>query len=533
MLMSQRNSRWHWWQRGVIYQVYPLSFCDGNGDGRGDLAGIVSRLDYLKWLGVDAVWLCPIFRSPMIDSGYDIADYKSIDPIFGTLEDFDQLVAEAHRRDLRILLDLVPNHTSSQHSWFLESRASRQNPKRSWYIWQDARPGGRPPNNWMSIFGGSAWEWDEASGQYYYHAFLKEQPDLNWRNPEVQDAMLDVMRFWLERGVDGFRIDVVWHLIKDALFRDNPANPSYTPEQSPYLSLLTTYSADQPEVIEVISRMRSLVDQYDDRVLIGEIYLPIERTIRYYGPNGAALHLPFNFQLIQLPWEAGKIGQAIDRYEGMLPVHGWPNWVLGNHDRTRVASRIGRDQARVAAVLLLTLRGTPTIYYGEEIGMTDATIPNDRMVDTRGVRQPGRSRDPVRTPMQWSDGPHAGFGAAEPWLPVHDNYRQTNVAHATQDDGSMLVLYRRLLLLRRSEPALHVGSYRSFPAPDGVIAFLRIAGKKSFLIALNFTDSRREVKLGTIAGRVLLSSLFDDTGQPAGSSLTLRENEAVIIELNT
>jgi len=530
--MRKTNARWHWWQKGVIYQAYPLSFQDSNGDGKGDLQGIASRLDYLKWLGIDAVWLCPIFPSPMVDCGYDISDYQNINPVFGTLADFDRLIAEAHRRDIRILLDLVPNHTSDRHFWFLQSRASRENPKRSWYIWRNAQPGGGPPNNWLSIFGGSAWEWDEATGQYYYHAFLKEQPDLNWRNPEVLHAMLDVIRFWLERGTDGFRIDVVWHLIKDALFRDNPSNPTYTPDQSPYLSLLTTYSADQPEVVEVITRIRRLVDQYDDRVLIGEIYLPIERTMRYYGSDGEALHLPFNFQLIQLPWDPGIIRHAVEQYEGMLPTHGWPNWVIGNHDRRRVVSRIGPEQARVAAVLLLTLRGTPTIYYGEEIGMSDAAIPEERVVDTRGKRQPGRGRDPVRTPMQWSDGPNAGFSAAAPWLPVSRDCERVNVARQTEDARSMLALYRRLLLLRLSQPALNVGQYRSFPAPDGVVAYLRIGDDKRFLIALNLTGSCQEVNLGNLSGRVALSSLLDDEGQGASSTMTLRENEAVIIEID-
>ncbi len=529
--MPETNARRHWWQKGVIYQVYPLSFQDSDGDGRGDLPGITSRLDHLQWLGVDALWLSPIFPSPMADCGYDIADYTDIDPVFGTLADFDRLIAEAHRRDIKILLDLVPNHTSDRHPWFLQSRSSRGNPKRSWYIWRDPGPGGEPPNNWLSIFGGSAWEWDEATGQYYYHAFLKEQPDLNWRNPEVLDAMLDVIRFWLDRGADGFRIDVVWHLIKDALFRDNPSNPVYTPDQSPYLSLLTTHSADQPEVVEVITRIRQLVDRYQDRVLLGEIYLPIERTMRYYGSDGEALHLPFNFQLIQLPWDARIIGQAIDKYEGLLPRHGWPNWVVGNHDRPRIVSRVGPEQARVAAVLLLTLRGTPTIYYGEEIGMSDTPIPEERVVDMRGRRQPGRGRDPARTPMQWNKTPNAGFSPTEPWLPVNPDHRRVNVAVQKEDGRSILALYRRLLELRRSQPALHMGMYRPFPAPEGVVAYLRTAEEKMFLIALNFTASRRELSLGTLWGRIVLSSLLDDEGQQVGSSITLREHEAVIISL--
>jgi alpha-glucosidase len=359
--LEMQENRWHWWQTGVIYQIYPLSFCDSDGDGAGDIPGVLSRLDYLKWLGVDAVWFSPIFPSPMADWGYDVSHYTDIAPVFGNLEAFDVLLREAHQRGLKVLLDLVPNHTSSQHPWFLESRQSRNSAKRSWYIWKDASEQGGAPNNWLSIFGGSAWEWDEITGQYYYHAFLKEQPDLNWRNPEVHAAMHLVLKFWLNRGVDGFRIDVIWHLIKDSLFRDNPVNPRYTPDQSPYLSLLATYTADRPEVHDVIAGIRRLVEEYEERVLLGEIYLPVERLVEYYGAGGTGLHLPFNFQLIQLPWRADDIRHAVQGYERLLPAYGWPNWVLGNHDRSRVASRIGSAQARVAALLLLTLRGTPIL----------------------------------------------------------------------------------------------------------------------------------------------------------------------------
>lgn len=522
--------KFEWWQEGVIYQIYPLSFQDSNGDGKGDLPGIRRRLDYLEWLGVDAIWLSPVYPSPMADFGYDVSNYTDINPVFGSLADLDGLIAEAHRRGLRLLLDLVPNHTSNQHPWFLESRTSRDNPKRSWYLWKDGSPG-RPPNNWLSIFGGSAWEWDDHTRQYYYHAFLKEQPDLNWRNPEVQEAMLDVIRFWLKRGVDGFRIDVIWHLIKDSLFRDNPANPHYTPDQSPYLSLLTTYSADRPEIHDVIRRVREVIDAYDERVLLGEIYLPVERAVEYYGTEGSGLHLPFNFQLIQLPWNAATISRAIEDYERQLPAYGWPNWVLGNHDKPRVASRIGPSQARVAAMLLLTLRGTPTIYYGEELGMSNTRISPEGVRDAREIRQPGRGRDPVRTPMQWSGGRHAGFTTGSPWLPVNSDYAAVNVDNECAEPASMLALYRRLIQLRRSEPTLTRGSYQGLAAPEGVIAYRREAEGKTFLVALNLTSRVQTLPLDGTSGRIIVSTSLDADGSRVEETLALRPDEGVIVEV--
>src|SRR5687768_12175018 len=398
-----------WWQRGIVYQVYPRSFMDSNGDGIGDLPGIISRLDYLRWLGVDAVWISPIYPSPMKDFGYDVADYTGVHPMFGTLADFDRLLAAAHARDLKVILDFVPNHSSDQHPWFRESRASRHNPKRDWYVWRDR------PNNWLSCFGGSAWTFDERSGQYYYHAFLPEQPDLNWRNPEVVEAMLGVLRFWLERGVDGFRVDVLWHLIKDKDFQDNPPNPDWREGMDPYNALHPVHTSDRPEVHDIVRGMRRLLDAYPERVLIGEIYLPVERLVQYYGaaPSGemSGAHLPFNFQLLSAPWDARHLARLIAEYERLLPAGAWPNWVLGNHDRPRIASRVGAAQARVAAMLLLTLRGTPTLYYGDELGMEGVAIPSHLAQDPWERRQPGLGlgRDPSRTPMQWDCSLHAGF----------------------------------------------------------------------------------------------------------------------------
>ena len=341
----------------------------------------------------------------MADFGYDVADYCDVDPRFGTLADFDDLLAQAHARGLKVLLDFVPNHTSDRHPWFVESRASRDNPKRDWYIWRDPAPDGGPPNNWISDFGGSAWEWDEATGQYYYHAFLKEQPDLNWRNPAVQAAMYDVMRFWFDRGVDGFRIDVLWHMVKAADFPDNPPNPAYQPAMGDMHRVLQLHSTDQPEVHEIAAEMRAIADSYGasgrgERVLIGEIYLPVDRLMHYYGRERAGVHLPFNFQLIDAPWEARSLATLIADYEAALPPGGWPNWVLGNHDRPRVAAKRGQAQARVAAMLLLTLRGTPTLYYGDELGLSDVAIPPAQVQDPRELREPGLGLGP-------RSGPHA------------------------------------------------------------------------------------------------------------------------------
>ncbi|HEY0137898.1 MAG TPA: alpha-amylase family glycosyl hydrolase, partial [Nannocystis sp.] len=372
-----------WWQRGVIYQIYPRSFQDSDGDGVGDLRGVVRRLAYLQELGVDAVWISPFYASPMADFGYDVTDHGAVDPVFGTLADFEAVIREAHARDIRVILDYIPNHTSALHPWFLEARASRRAPRRDWYVWRDPAPDGGPPNNWRSAFGGSAWSLDETTGQYYLHTFLKEQPDLNWRNPAVEREMLGVLRCWLDRGADGVRVDAIQVVLKDLELLDNPPNPDYREGiDDPYDALLRVHSSDRPEIHALVGRMRALVDSYPgERVLIGEIYNLVERVVAYYGVDGRGVHFPYNFQLIKLPWDARTIDAAVRRYEALLPPGAWPNWVLGNHDRSRVASRVGPAQARVAAMLLLTLRGTPTIYYGDELGIADVPIPVDRVRD--------------------------------------------------------------------------------------------------------------------------------------------------------
>ena len=521
--------RYLWWQRGIVYQVYPRSFMDANGDGVGDLPGIVSRLDYLRGLGVDALWLSPIYPSPMKDFGYDVADYTGVDPLFGTLEDFDRLVGEAHARGLKVILDFVPNHTSDQHPWFRQSRASRSNPRRDWYLWRDPAPDGGPPNNWLSNFGGSAWTLDRSSGQYYYHAFLPEQPDLNWRNPAVVEAMLGVLRFWLERGVDGFRVDVLWHLIKDAAFRDNPPNANWREGMDPFHRLVPLYTADRPEVHDLVVQMRRVLDAYGERVLIGEIYLPIERLVEYYGADLQGAHLPFNFQLISARWDAAHLARLIAEYERLLPQGAWPNWVLGNHDRSRIASRVGPAQARVAAMLLLTLRGTPTLYYGDELGMQDVPIPPARVHDPFERNLPGRGlgRDPERTPMQWSAAAHAGFTTGEPWLPVGANYREVNVEAQRDEPASLLTLYTRLIGLRRGEPALAVGSFELLEGAPEVLAYIRGG---TFLVALNLGERAQALRTAH-GGHLALSTQLDRADERIGGHLALRPNEGVIVRL--
>ncbi|SER52335.1 alpha-glucosidase [Tranquillimonas rosea] len=479
-----------WWQDGIIYQIYPRSFQDSGGNGVGDLRGIGQRLDHLAGLGVDAIWISPIYPSPMLDGGYDISDYRGIDPTFGTLKDFDRLVADAHARGLRVLLDFVPSHTSDQHPWFRASRASRSDPRRDWYIWRDPAPDGGPPNNWISEFGGPAWTWDEPTGQYYLNIYLYAQPALNWRNPEVRAEMYDTMRFWFDRGVDGFRVDAAEHLTPDDQLRDNLPNPDWRVEEGPARSLFRTYSSHQPEGFEIVREMRQVADEYPGRVLVGEAYGTLDEVMLYYGETGDGFHLPFNFELITAPWDPLHIADFADTYEGALPAGAWPNWVLGNHDRDRVASRTGPAQARVAAMLLLTLRGTPTIYQGDELGMVNETVPPEMVQDPWEKNNPGYGlgRDPVRIPIPWTDGPGRGFTEGTPWLPLSS----VDSAAAQEDDpGSMLTLYRALIDLRQTEPALSRGRYRRLHADESLFAYTRTHGGRTLHVVLNFTAKAR------------------------------------------
>lgn len=511
-----------WWKRGVVYQIYPRSFNDSNGDGVGDLPGITARLGYLRDLGVDAIWLSPMFKSPMKDFGYDVADYEAVDPLFGTLDDFDELVAQAHAHDIRVILDLVPNHTSDQHAWFMDSRRSKDSDKRDWYIWRDAKPDGSPPNNWLAYFGGPAWTWDAATEQYYLHSFLPEQPDLNYHNPAVKRAMFGAIAFWLGRGVDGFRIDVIDRMIKDDQLRDNPPNPAYVAgRDNPMWSQQRVYSENRPGIHDLIAEFGEVFTEYPDRVSIGEIAYSTDPTMitGFYGTaQRPEIDLPFNFALLLLPWDAARVRAFADAYEAALPPGAWGNYVMGNHDQDRLAARIGSEAARAAAVLLLTLRGTPFIYQGEELGLANLPLTPDQYRDPQGINV-GVSRDFCRGPLPWTgDAPYAGFSSVEPWLPMTPDFATVNAAAQAGHPASMLALYRRLIALRRAHPALREGgAYRSLDAGEGVFAYWREAppapdapAGDRFCILINFTAHTVRVPTNEIglaaAARTVLST---------------------------
>ncbi len=534
-----------WWQKGIIYQIYPRSYQDSNADGIGDLPGIIQRLDYLKSLNIEAIWLSPIYPSPMYDFGYDVANYTAINPIFGTMADFDQLLVESHQRGLKVMLDLVPNHTSSEHAWFLESRSSRDNPKRDWYIWRDPAPDGGVPNNWLSYFGGSAWTFDEQTGQYYLHQFLKEQPELNYRHHEVLPTMLNEMRFWLNKGVDGFRVDVICLMLKDDQFRNEPPNPEWDGKVL-HGSLQHIYTNNLPGVHDLIRQMRGVLNEYADRMMVGEIYMPYEDLVTYYGQNMDGCHLPFNFQLILTPWQAQAVREVVELYESVLPSGAWPNWVLGNHDQHRLATRVGANQARVANMLLLTLRGTPTYYYGDEIGMEDGTIPPEFVQDPPALKQPEVAhivgRDPERTPMQWNSDPNAGFTAEHviPWLPLPADYAERNVAKQETEPTAMLKFFRALTALRQTEPSLSVGDYASVETGVAdIFAYLRTAPNSDrFLVVLNFgalsfESAEHRLNLSQVAPRATIAVATDmvRTGLVDLTSLSLAPNEGLVLRL--
>jgi len=541
---EQPNLDYHWWQTGVVYQIYPRSFQDSNDDGIGDLTGIIQRLDYLgDTLGVDAIWISPIYPSPMHDFGYDVSDYCDIHPMFGSMADFDHLLDEIHQRDMKLILDLVPNHTSDEHPWFIESKSSRDNPRHDWYIWRDPAPNGGPPNNWMSHFGGTAWTFDEKIGQYYLHQFARQQPELNYRNPDVVAALYKTMHFWLKKGVDGFRVDTIGLMMKDPFFRDEPINPGYDGRQD-LNRLQHIHTVDLPEVHELIHEMRLILDSYDDRMMVGETFLPNAALMKYYGtPEKKECHIQFNFQLIDVPWDALKIRKLVDDYELGLPVHAWPNWVLGNHDQHRAATRVGPAQARAANMLLLTLRGTPTCYYGDEIGMQDVPIPADMIQDPPAVNQPDLAdivgRDPERTPMQWDDSPNAGFSApgVKTWLPLGTDFAEMNVACESRDPHSFLAFFKKLLACRKSSPALTYGDYRSVdiqPAEtrEKVFVFERHTADERMLVALNFSGDDLELELpyaGT--GEIVLSTDMTRAGSESLANFSLRANQGCIIRL--
>jgi alpha-glucosidase len=490
-----------WWQRGAIYQIYPRSFNDSDGDGVGDLRGIEQRLEHVSALGAEAIWLSPIYPSPMADFGYDVADYCDVDPLFGTLADFDRLVAACHARGLRVILDWVPSHTSERHPWFVASRSSRTDPRRDWYVWRDSAPGGGPPNDWLSAFPavGRAWSFDEATGQWYLHSFTPQQPDLDWDNPEVEAAMHDVLRFWLDRGVDGFRLDAIVKFAKDPLLRSNDGGTR-------------SHDQDWPTIHDRLRAIRRVVDAYPGRMLVGEVYLfEVERLAAFLRDE--QLHLAHNFDFAQLPWEAEAIRAGIERFTAAAG-DAWPAWFLGNHDLSRPASRFGRAQARAALLLLYALRGTPFVYQGDELGLPDAAIPPELAVDVDG-------RDPSRAPIPWRAGPGAGFTAGRPWLPFVAEADALSAERQAADPRSTLALARRLAALRAAVPALQDGEQRLLDAAPGVLAWTR---GEQVLAAINFTAAPAPLPA---AGRLLLST---DADRPADAR-GLGAYEAVLLDV--
>jgi alpha-glucosidase len=493
-----------WWRDATFYEIYIRSFQDSNGDGIGDLNGITARVDYLTELGVNGIWITPFYPSPQVDFGYDVSDHESVDPQFGTLSDFDRLVAAAHDRDIAVVIDIVLNHTSDRHPWFESSRASKDAPLRDWYIWRDGAAPGRPPNNWESAFGGSAWTFDERTAQWYYHSFYAEQPDLNWRNPRVEARMLDVLKFWIDHGVDGFRLDAVNTLFEDPALRDNPLLPQAKVTLTGVVTQDFVQSRRLPEVHAALRRVRGFVDRHaPDTVLISEAYVDeVGDLVRFYGDDDE-MHLPFNFFAAQVPTlDAALFRRAIDEVDAACGER-WPSLVLSNHDIERACDRYAGAEhadavARVLAMLLLTLRGTPFLYYGEEIAMR--THPPARLED---VRDPvGRTfwpaykgRDGVRRPMQWEDKPGGGFSTAAPWLALAPDVRTRNVAQQAEDPRSVLHFYRALLRARRASDALRAGRYRSLVSDPQVFAYVREGLHETMLVVLNMSSTARPAAL--------------------------------------
>ena len=532
------NPDFLWWRDGVVYHLYLRSFADRNGDGLGDLPGLISRLDHLNGrddsLGIDAIWISPFYPSPDRDFGYDVADYTTIDSRYGTLADFDRLVQAAHARGIRVVLDLVLNHTSDHHPWFLDSRASRSSPHRDWYLWRDPRPGGHPPNNWQSVFGGGGWQWDEATRQFFFHTFLREQPDLNWRNPAVRQAMMEVVRLWLDRGVDGFRLDVFSAWYKHADLPDNPPRLGLRA----YDRQRHLYDVFQPELDEALMEFRRILDSYPERAAVGEPFGLDARSSAGCSTDDK-LHLVFNFELPACPWRPAAFLRAILRSEEAFREQGWPCYVLSNHDLSRHVSRYGGPQpdavAKVAAAVLLTLRGTPFIYYGEELGLPDTPLRRHQIVDPPGRRYWPlyKGRDAARTPMPWDGSLHGGFTTGSPWLPLHPDYPHRNVAVQRQDPHSVFSFYRSLLRLRRASTALRRGSFQPLTLrPGRGLAYLRASSEEAALVALNFSSRplhlRLDADLPDKEWYLALSSLVSPVASISSREIDLGPHEAAI-----
>ena len=486
------DSKRLWWKDGIVYQIYPRSFQDSNNDGIGDLKGITDRLDYIKALGVDAIWLSPVYPSPDCDFGYDVADYVAIDPKYGTMDDFEALLEAAHQRDLHIIMDLVLNHTSDQHEWFIESKKSKDNPYHDWYMWRDPKPDGSQPNNWESIFGGGGWEYDKNLNQYYYHMFAPQQPDLNWRNPDVREAMLNVFRFWLDKGVDGFRLDVFNEYYKHPDYPDLPKRKGFYPRK--FDGLVHTHDTSQPEMYPLLREIRKIMDSYPDRYVVGETYLADPAQARtYIGPD--KLHAGFDFRYLHSKWGAASFGHAIQYWDALHGDDAWPNYFLNNHDNSRSTTRYKADETdlrtRLLAAMHLTVRGTPYLYYGEEIGMRDITVFPSELQDPVGKRYwPfNKGRDGCRSPMQWDSSNFAGFSESKPWLKVHPNYVHRNVELQEENPNSLLNFYRSLIALRREHAPLHRGDIELLPLyNNNLLAYKRTTEQDQALIVLNFAE---------------------------------------------
>lgn len=537
-----------WWQHAVFYEIYPRSYKDTTGDGVGDLKGITAKLDYLKNLGIGAIWITPFYPSPQVDFGYDISNYEAVDPQFGALADFDKLLAEAHQRGIKVIMDMVLNHTSDKHTWFLESRSSRRNPKRDWYIWRDGTNGG-PPNNWRSAFGGPAWSFDKKTGQWYYHFFYAAQPDLNWRNPEVEKAMLDQCRFWLKRGVDGFRLDAVTSLFEDPNLRDNPILPKLVPGSTTEHEEENLYNDNLPEVHTVLQHLRQVTGSFGpDRVLIGEIWVKtFADLVKYYGSDNNEVQLPFNFFVTRIPkLNAAAFREVVGDTEQALDGH-WTTYVLSNHDIERAYSKYGDGShndaiAKLLATMLLTLRGTPFIYYGEEIGMhnNDPTSIN-QVRDPVGRRfwPKYKGRDGERTPMQWDASARAGFTTGKPWLAIPADYVTRNVAVESGDPSSVLSFYRRLLELRSHSPALLDGDYEDLGNDPHVFAYRRHVRGHTLVVALNMSPEKETLEIGSavLGGATKLDRVLDNLDAnhktvPA-AAVELAPYEAAVFEVRT
>ena len=524
-----------WWRDGVIYQIYPRSFADTNGNGIGDIEGIRRNLDYLSDLGIDAIWLSPIYPSADIDYGYDISDYKNIHKIFGTMGDFELLLQNAHQRNIHVILDLALNHTSDQHSWFKESKESKDNPYRNYYIWKNPNNKNNLPNNWLSVFGGSAWEYEENSNQYYYHMFFKEQPDLNWRNKKLQKEMCDVFRFWLDKGVDGFRLDVFNVCYKDAQFRDNPKKLF---ARRPFEKQIHQFDINQSEMVSLLRKIRSILNEYDESYAVGETFLSSAEIAATYC-NEDLLHAAFNFEFLNSKWKARNFLKVINRWEKLLGGRSWPNYVLNNHDVTRTGTRYGQgendERLKVAAALLLTLRGTPFMYYGEEIGMREVRMKHSQILDPVGKYYWPfyRGRDGCRTPMQWSNSQNAGFSSNNPWLPVHKNYKFRNVEMQNKTHNSLLKFYRKLISLRKKYTVFMRGDFHPIEgAPANVMTYSRNLHGFSALVILNFSTQKKRIKIPSLIGknwRLILSNKRQSMEFNQNNEWIIDGNEACIL----